>query len=192
MAIEPKSPRKRAVKKVSKKKSLAADSSTETVDTSVAEATESKSKKRAPAIPVPIFQAATTEKAPKAARKSAVKGAAAKNATDAAAPADAATPADDEDSRGGRNRRRRRGGRGRRKPSIDGVDSSELNEDGDEPSSEATAVNVADALIVQIIVASIVSRIAAAGQLSQMGNFLPVAKMLTVRCWFAKLVIEFK
>ncbi len=131
MAIEPKSPRKRAVKKVSKKKSLAADTSTETVDTSVVEATDSKSKKRAPAIPVPIFQAATTEKAPKAARKSAVKDVAVKNSTEGAA------PADDEDSRGGRNRRRRRGGRGRRKPSVDGVDSSELNEDGDESSSEA-------------------------------------------------------
>jgi|UniRef100_UPI004048ED24 ribonuclease E len=136
MAIEPKSPRKRAVKKVSKKKSLAADTSTETVDTSVAEATESKSKKRAPAIPVPIFQAAITEKAPKAARKSAVKDVAAKNATEGAAPDEGAAPADDEDSRGGRNRRRRRGGRGRRKPSVDGVDSSELNEDGDESSSE--------------------------------------------------------
>ena len=136
MAIEPKSPRKRAVKKVSKKKSLAADTSTETIDTSVAEATESKSKKRAPAIPVPIFQAATTEKAPKAARKSAVKDVAAKNATEGAAPDEGAAPADDEDSRGGRNRRRR-GGRGRRKPSVDGVDSSELNEDGDESSSEA-------------------------------------------------------
>ena len=136
MAIEPKSPRKRAVKKVSKKKSLAADTSTETVDTSVAEATESKSKKRAPAIPVPIFQAATTEKAPKAARKSAVKDVAVKNATEGAAPDEGAPPADDEDSRGGRNRRRRRGGRGRRKPSVDGVDSSELNEDGDESSSE--------------------------------------------------------
>uniref|UniRef100_UPI00404A2A05 Rne/Rng family ribonuclease n=1 Tax=Candidatus Planktophila sp. TaxID=2175601 RepID=UPI00404A2A05 len=136
MAIEPKSPRKRAVKKVSKKKSLAADTSTETVDTSVAEATESKSKKRAPAIPVPIFQAAITEKAPKAARKSAVKDVAAKNATEGAAPDEGAAAADDEDSRGGRNRRRRRGGRGRRKPSVDGVDSSELNEDGDESSSE--------------------------------------------------------
>ena len=136
MAIEPKSPRKRAVKKVSKKKSLAADTSTETVDTSVAEATESNSKKRAPAIPVPIFQAAITEKAPKAARKSAVKDVAAKKATEGAAPDEGAAPADDEDSRGGRNPRRRRGGRGRRKPSVDGVDSSELNEDGDESSSE--------------------------------------------------------
>jgi len=37
MAIEPKSPRKRAVKKVSKKKSLSADTSTEIVDAPVAE-----------------------------------------------------------------------------------------------------------------------------------------------------------
>ena len=137
MAIEPKSPRKRAVKKVSKKKSLAAEKSTEIVDAPVAEAVESKSKKKAPAIPVPIFQAATTEKAPKVARKSAAK----KEATDKPAPSsvpEGAAISEDEDSRGGRNRRRRRGGRGRRKPNADGVDTQENSEDGEESNSDST------------------------------------------------------
>ena len=132
MAIEPKSPRKRAVKKISKKKSLAADTSTEIVDTPSVEATETKSKKKAPAIPVPIFQEATTEKAPKAARK-----AVAKVKEEESAPESAATSEDD-DSRGGRNRRRRRGGRGRRKPNADGVDTQDSTDDGEETSTEAS------------------------------------------------------
>jgi len=138
MAIEPKSPRKRAVKKISKKKSLAADTSTEIVDAPVAEAAEGKSKKKAPAIPVPIFQAATTEKAPKAPRKAAVKDAAVKSVVETSTPTEGAASSDDEDSRGGRNRRRRRGGRGRRKPNADGVDSQDLSEDSDESGAEAS------------------------------------------------------
>ncbi|CAN2211320.1 CafA Ribonucleases G and E [Candidatus Nanopelagicaceae bacterium] len=132
MAIEPKSPRKRAVKKVSKKKSLAADTSTEIVDASAAEVSETKGKKKAPAIPVPIFQEATTEKAPKAARK-----AVAKVKEEESAPESAVTSEDD-DSRGGRNRRRRRGGRGRRKPNADGVDTQDAADDGEEASADAT------------------------------------------------------
>ncbi|QLL24813.1 ribonuclease E/G [Actinobacteria bacterium IMCC26103] len=132
MAIEPKSPRKRAVKKISKKKSLAADTSTEIVDAPSVEANETKSKKKAPAIPVPIFQEATTEKAPKAARK-----AVAKVKEEESAPESAATSEDD-DSRGGRNRRRRRGGRGRRKPNADGADTQDSTDDGEETSTEAS------------------------------------------------------
>ena len=132
MAIEPKSPRKRAVKKVSKKKSLAADTSTEIVDAPAAEVSETKGKKKAPAIPVPIFQEATTEKAPKAARK-----AVAKVKEEESAPESAVTSEDD-DSRGGRNRRRRRGGRGRRKPNADGVDTQDAADDGEEASADAT------------------------------------------------------
>ena len=63
MAIEPKSPRKRAVKKISKKK--AAEQSAAVDATPVTEAVETKSKKKSPSIPVPIFQAAPEEKAPK-------------------------------------------------------------------------------------------------------------------------------
>jgi len=140
MAIEPKSPRKRAVKKVSKKKaaeqSAAVDTSPET------EAVETKSKKKAPSIPVPIFQAAPTEKAPKAvAKKSAKKVEAASeveekvSTTSSNSDSSTSDSADSEDSdaRGGRNRRRRRGGRGRRKPNAEGADA---NSDSDEEGSE--------------------------------------------------------
>ena len=140
MAIEPKSPRKRAVKKVSKKKaseqSAAVDTAPET------EAVETKSKKKAPSIPVPIFQAAPTEKAPKAvAKKSAKKVEAASeveekvSTTSSNSDSSTSDSADSEDSdaRGGRNRRRRRGGRGRRKPNAEGADA---NSDSDEEGSE--------------------------------------------------------
>ena len=143
MAIEPKSPRKRAVKKTSKKKP--AEQSADVEATPVTEAVESKSKKKAPSIPVPIFQAAPVEKAPKAvAKKSAKKveaesGSNEKVSTSAAAPDSA--DAEDSDGRGGRNRRRRRGGRGRRKPGADGADANTSDEDSEtsDESSEDSA-----------------------------------------------------
>ena len=138
MAIEPKSPRKRAVKKVSKKKSLAADTSTEVVDSPAVEVTDTKSKKKAPAIPVPIFQAAPEEKAPKAARKNTAKAKSDESAPEVSVATDGGSSSDEEDSRGGRNRRRRRGGRGRRKPNAEGVDIEEGAEDGEESDSEST------------------------------------------------------
>ena len=138
MAIEPKSPRKRAVKKVSKKKSLAADTSTEVVDSPAVEVTDTKSKKKAPAIPVPIFQAAPEEKAPKAARKNTAKAKSEESAPEDSVATDGGSSSDEEDSRGGRNRRRRRGGRGRRKPNAEGVDIQEGAEDGEESDSEST------------------------------------------------------
>ena len=138
MAIEPKSPRKRAVKKVSKKKSLAADTSTEVVDSPAVEVTDTKSKKKAPAIPVPIFQAAPEEKAPKAARKNTAKAKSDESALEVSVATDGGSSSDEEDSRGGRNRRRRRGGRGRRKPNAEGVDIQEGAEDGEESDSEST------------------------------------------------------
>jgi len=138
MAIEPKSPRKRAVKKVSKKKSLAADTSTEVVDSPAVEVTDTKSKKKAPAIPVPIFQAAPEEKAPKAARKNTAKAKSEESAPEVSVATEGGSSSDEEDSRGGRNRRRRRGGRGRRKPNAEGVDVQEGAEDGEESDSEST------------------------------------------------------
>ena len=143
MAIEPKSPRKRAVKKTSKKKS--AEQSADVEATPAAEVVESKSKKKAPSIPVPIFQAAPVEKAPKAvAKKSAKKvevesGSDEKVSTSAEAPDSADT--DDSDGRGGRNRRRRRGGRGRRKPGADGAEANSSDEDSEtsDESSEDSA-----------------------------------------------------
>ena len=147
MAIEPKSPRKRAVKKLSKKKaaeqSAAIDTTTET------EAVETKSKKKAPSIPVPIFQAAPAEKAPKAAAKKSAKKVEPANEkeekVDTSSSTSDSADSDDSDARGGRNRRRRRGGRGRRKPNAEGADtnsdsdSDEEGSEGSEDSSEDSA-----------------------------------------------------
>jgi len=140
MAIEPKSPRKRAVKKVGKKKSVPSESSTDVIDAPGVEVTEAKSKKKAPSIPVPIFQAAPEEKAPKSAPKSAKKSVPKVETTEAATEsksgdAEGSDSSDDSDSRAGRNRRRRRGGRGRRKPQAEGVEGSD-GEDDDSESSE--------------------------------------------------------
>ncbi len=142
MAIEPKSPRKRAVKKVSKKKSVEQEASVET--TPVVEATETKSKKKAPSIPVPIFQAAPVEKAPKAAaKKSAKKVEPASESEEKVSTSSVGTDSadsEDSDARGGRNRRRRRGGRGRRKPGAEGADtnsSDESTEDSEDSSEES-------------------------------------------------------
>ncbi len=146
MAIEPKSPRKRAVKKASKKKSAEVEASVDT--TPAVEATETKSKKKAPLIPVPIFQAAPEEKAPKAATKKSAKKTEAVSETEEKVSASSAgndsADSEDSDSRGGRNRRRRRGGRGRRKPGADGAenssaeDSTEDSEDSSEESADGT------------------------------------------------------
>ena len=140
MAIEPKSPRKRAVKKVGKKKSVPGENSPDVIAAPVDEVTEAKSKKKAPSIPVPIFQAAPEEKAPKSAPKSAKKSVPKVEATQAAAESksedsEGSDSSDDSDSRTGRNRRRRRGGRGRRKPQAEGVEGSD-GEDDDSESSE--------------------------------------------------------
>jgi len=120
MAIEPKTPRKRAVKKASSKKSDAVESS---------DAPEAKSatKKKSASIPVPMFQAAPeVAKAPKAVKK--------------AAPEVSPEEAGDDDSRAGKNRRRRRGGRGRRKggsdtPETENENSSSTSTDDSEEST---------------------------------------------------------
>jgi ribonuclease E len=140
MAIEPKSPRKRAVKKISKKK--AAEQSAAVDTTPETEAVESKSKKKAPSIPVPIFQAAPAEKAPKAAAKKSAKKVEPANEKEEKVDTSSSTSdssdssdSDDSDARGGRNRRRRRGGRGRRKPNAEGADTNS-DSDSDEEGSE--------------------------------------------------------
>ncbi len=114
MAIEPKTPRKRAAKKASSKKS-------ESVESSDAPETKSATKKKSASIPVPMFQAApAAEKAARPAKK--------------AAPEVVAEDSGEDDSRAGRNRRRRRGGRGRRKG---GADSAETQaENSTTPSAE--------------------------------------------------------
>jgi Rne/Rng family ribonuclease len=138
MAIEPKSPRKRAVKK-SKSKETSPDVA---IDATSQEDTTPKTRKKAAAIPVPIFQAAPIDAvAPKRAKKSAVKSEAkstSKDSKESEGSEEITSPADSEDldSRGGRNRRRRRGGRGRRKPQGDGPDSQEGSSDESEDSAE--------------------------------------------------------
>jgi ribonuclease E len=134
MAIEPKTPRKRAVKKASAK-----------ADAPVAEVTEEKktTRKKAAAIPVPIFQAAPEkpaakkESATKPAKKAVAKkdSAEPKESTEKAATSEGG--ASDSEERGNRNRRRRRGGRGRRKPGSTDVNNSENSEeDSSEDSGE--------------------------------------------------------
>jgi ribonuclease E len=120
MAIEPKSPRKRAAKKSSSKKSDA-------VESTDAPETKSATKKKSASIPVPMFQAApVAEKAARPVKK--------------AAPEPVAEESGDDDSRAGRNRRRRRGGRGRRKGGADSTDSQNENvtTQEDEDSEEST------------------------------------------------------
>ncbi len=139
MAIEPKSPRKRAVKKSKSK-----ETSPEVADiaTSEADATP-KTRKKAAAIPVPIFQAAPVDAvAPKRAKKGAAKSEAKSTSKDSdksegsEEQSSATSDSDDSDSRGGRNRRRRRGGRGRRKPQGEGADSQEGSDSESEDSAE--------------------------------------------------------
>ena len=133
MAIEPKSPRKRAVKK-SKGKSKVEESTSEAAPevTASEEAPTRAAKagtKKTAAIPVPIFQAADVVAPPRARKSSAKKVEAEKPAAVEEVTND---DSDDSDTRGGRNRRRRRGGRGRRKPQGDELTTNEDSQEGDE------------------------------------------------------------
>ena len=142
MAVEPKTPRKRAAKKVIPP--LAGEPSVK----------KTPSKKSAPAIPVPIFQAAAvTDVKPARAQRvkaqmveeTAVVASAKKTTSRKKVPteivAEPATEghgaASDSESRG---RRRRRGGRGRRRPSEQEGENVETTDDqeGDEASKAAT------------------------------------------------------
>lgn len=129
MAIEPKSPRKRAVKKI-KAKVLEAIG-----DPPAVAATEepAKTRKRAAAIPVPVFQAAEATDAPvKAPRRAKAKSI---PEEDTSAPEPTSAADDDSDPRN-RNRRRRRGGRGRRRPQDEGT-ATDSKEGSDETDSES-------------------------------------------------------
>ena len=138
MAIEPKSPRKRAVKKSKVKES---PSVTEAPAVDAADVTP-KSRKKA-AVPVPIFQAPELDKAPARTRKAAVKAAPVKEEVESAAPkseSDSEEGSSDSESRSSRNRnRRRRGGRGRRKPNgVDGIDGEEGSADSEDQSEDSS------------------------------------------------------
>jgi ribonuclease E len=132
MAIEPKTPRKRAVKKASAK-----------VEAPAVEAAEEKktTRKKAAAVPVPIFQAAPEKPAAKkevSESKPRKKVAAKKEAVEVEEkPAAAEGATSDSEERANRNRRRRRGGRGRRKPgSTDATNTENNDEDSTEESSD--------------------------------------------------------
>jgi ribonuclease E len=136
MAIEPKTPRKRAVKKASAKAEAAV------TETPVTEEKKS-TRKKAAAIPVPIFQAAPEK--PAAAAKPRKKAAEKKEVADVVEkPAATESQSADSEERANRNRRRRRGGRGRRKPGVaegantENNEESSTEESGDEESSEGS------------------------------------------------------
>ena len=136
MAIEPKTPRKRAVKKASAK----ADAPV--TETAVTEEKKS-TRKKAAAIPVPIFQAAPEK--PAAAAKPRKKAAEKKEVAEVVEkPAATESQSADSEERANRNRRRRRGGRGRRKPgaaegaNTENNEESSTEESGDEESSEGS------------------------------------------------------
>jgi ribonuclease E len=137
MAIEPKTPRKRAVKKTSAKAQ---------VDLPVTEVTEEKktTRKKAAAVPVAIFQAAPEKLAPVkpvvkkevSEAKSRKKAAATNEKPEITENPAADSESSDSEERANRNRRRRRGGRGRRKPGSADAANTENAEEG---SSEETA-----------------------------------------------------
>ena len=139
MAIEPKSPRKRAVKKI-KAKVLEVITDVPAV---VATEEPAKTRKRAAAIPVPVFQAAEATDAPvKTPRRAKAKSS---PEEDTSAPAPTSAADDDSDPRN-RNRRRRRGGRGRRRPQDEGTtnDSQEGSDETDSESSDAATSDSGD------------------------------------------------
>ena len=152
MAIEPKTPRKRVSKPKSSKKKAGVPGEVETADAAVvteagftepAEPAAPKSRKKA-AVPVPLFQAPTPEKAPAKARKATAKPA--KEVVEKEAPVSESNDSDshdssasDSESRSSRNRRRRRGGRGRRKPNgVEGEEGTTETEDSADDSEETT------------------------------------------------------
>jgi ribonuclease E len=149
MAIEPKSPRKRAVKK--SKTKAGSETAEVSVVTPVSEGEAApKTRKRAAAIPVPIFQAAEATDAPaKAPRRAKAKSGEEKADSVDATPAVSAGSSSGDDSDldpRNRNRRRRRGGRGRRRPQGDGAEGQDVDsqEDSVEGSEDGTTNESAD------------------------------------------------
>ncbi len=125
MAIEPKTPRKRAVKKASAKAEVA--------EVTIEEPKKATRKKAA--VPVPVFQAAPDKPVAKAPRKKAEPAQAPK--AEATEPGESTAESAD---RADRNRRRRRGGRGRRKPGADVATNEEVVVEGEEESTDAEGV----------------------------------------------------
>ncbi|MBU3735141.1 MAG: S1 RNA-binding domain-containing protein, partial [Candidatus Planktophila sp.] len=146
MAIEPKTPRKRAVKKASAKADAAVTEVNAGKNESGVAEEKKTTRKKAAAIPVPIFQAAPEKPAAKkevAESKPRKKAAAKKVSAEVEEkPATTESTPSDSEERGNRNRRRRRGGRGRRKPgsveatNTENIEENSNEESGDEDSTE--------------------------------------------------------
>jgi ribonuclease E len=130
MAIEPKTPRKRAVKKASAK------TEAPVVDSDATEVKKT-TRKKAALVPLAIFQAAPEKPvaASKPRKKAAEEPVVKKEVSESKPVADSAA-----DDGGNRNKRRRRGGRGRRKPgATDSADIENGAEDSTEDSAEGSA-----------------------------------------------------
>ena len=110
MADEPKAPRKRAAKK--------------------AASDEKKSTKKAPVVPVPMFQAAPVTKSPKVSKLD-------KNTSNAPKVENKNSDSEGEEFR----RRRRRGGRGRRRNGKDSIEENELESSESLPISDSQEVS---------------------------------------------------
>ena len=140
MAIEPKTPRKRVVKKSTKKaKSEETTSDAPVVEVAADEAPAPKTRKKA-AVPVPVFQAPVAEKAPAKSRKSAAKSVEVESSDeDGSSESESGEGLSDSENRSSRNRRRRRGGRGRRKSQAgEGIgDDEDLNESEEDESGDS-------------------------------------------------------
>lgn len=140
MAIEPKTPRKRVVKKSTKKaKGEEATSDAPVVEVAADEAPAPKTRKKA-AVPVPVFQAPVAEKAPAKSRKSAAKSVEVESSDeDGSSESESGEGLSDSENRSSRNRRRRRGGRGRRKSQAgEGIgDDEDLNESEEDESGDS-------------------------------------------------------
>ena len=136
MAIEPKGARKRTSKK-SAAKASAETSTPEVVATSDSGEETAKVKKvakKAAAIPVPVFQAAPEEVAPK--RTPRAQSAKAESSSESAEGDSSDNSTSSQADRDGEERRRRRrGGRGRKRPSQ-GRDSGENANDNNDDASE--------------------------------------------------------
>ena len=128
MAIEPKTPRKRAVKKASAKAEA-------TVTEVTSDEVKKPVRKKTAAVPVPIFQAAPDKPVAKPARK---KVAEAPKADTEKVEAPTSAVSEDSEDQASRNRRRRRGGRGRRKPGSESAATQEGTEESTEDSTEAS------------------------------------------------------
>ena len=137
MAIEPKTPRKRAVKKAKVSEVVTQElAKSEVSEVEVAPIEVKKPvRKKAAAVLVPIFQAAPEEPIAKAPRKKPTVDPVVEPVN---AESGSGTGPDDAEDRANRNRRRRRGGRGRRKPGNEGAVNEDENVEASEDSAEST------------------------------------------------------